>query len=1605
VSRIRRSWLPVLLCLAFAACAFGRAPIATTLDVPDRREIEARAQLGHVGRFGEGGSSEQAMTRTRAAAELALQLGNQDEAGAFAREQLDLARGTVLVERLRGTDRSQRTAENELDRAARFAVDVGDAIFDARLVVEAAQFMDGLGTRKAKVRRALTLAREADLVWGYERLWQAFARDPSRLAELQRLRWRGHPASGLPVGASRLAPETLAGREGEALDLLGNEVDRAARENREADLDRWTDALLDADPHDLGGQAIRVVLDALARGELTRDPELLPDLALSGRIDPLGSTARMLGRQRSAPLSRALLLARAQALLDQGGFGDAGQLLVEVDALGSEATEHEQALHEQLAAQVALESGTEEGRAEYQRWAKRRSARRSASVHELASAHDRPPAPELERDLARASARTLIGLHRGRALPWLDPALIESVAVDGRGTRRARERAHAAIAATDPTRGARLALCRERELFDDDCRDLVAELDKLDAATDEYEGGLDALGRSANVRSEWFSSAIWLDPEQLRATRERLAEYEGTRVALTTDFQTAAIFAELAANRPDLARERLRQHGALLRPESAAVAALALHDLEDGLVQPQELGDLLLELPSSDIDASWMLERWLPGEPGMVEQLFPGRSRLARFARGLALARMGAWRSAAAELLLVLEQVGGAGRAVIAGRLALVAQLAGEDQLCEQALGVLEVEQPNSFLVPYVRARVAEQSNRPTIAHALYLDALLRRPRASVALDGALRTLPLGKQTVERVREVLALFPDSGVHWQLGELADLSEHPESPIDGPTMVRLWLAREDAAEALAIGEPAARWRNTGVNGLERLIELLQAAPSPDQAFPLAARTLAWLGAMPADARVYRRELELWLTFLIGKTSDLEALTQARPLRHGLRQASESTHVSLLLAAARDARAIDDAMAWALVRDQLWASDQPDVIALVRELSTTTPADPSLAQYTCTRLLAHDEYEAAAERCIPLWKQLGGTRFLAVDFAYLALNQPDLLREHGIEPSEVFEVGAKLAELQDDPLWLFNHSLWLSSQGEHEQGAALRIAQLSLAGETGAELDELEYGQVRHRGPLVRQQAIQEFVPGDRRRWAVAAALALRGLDLRAASLYAERLLAWLPSVSEDAPPDLTARAPQLLAAERLEGETSDAQLRSMGFYVVHATAIVRDDLDAGRIERPLMHELMEAYSDELGMSAYEAVLRQAPDSQFAKLLVLASYREARMRERAVAIARELVALRPHDPLVLSEALPLLTGSEDLAMARTILAEARALHPDHPWLHDDALPAVLTGSDSRIPDWLRDAESFDRRLATITDKAVDELQPVRRFHTEIAAEAFFPSASTPDPGSELGARQPIPTPRSSDAPPDEGQPMQIDRVQLVAREPRASRCEGFDCAEPLIGEWTSRNYALLWSRELELPAGPAIEFVVTDGESMVDNLLIPTGGNLFVLISGSSPEDFAAFLPTIKLLRESFRPLDFNLDAFSAETLRTSGSALPDDRVRFEARRALARAAGSPDTCPIRTQLDALALGSRGELLLDVLLTSRGDDQRRSLLACTSPDAPEAARLALPALLDEHAAIHEFGRAAAKVHRDRLITDARRILFGRPEVAGSNPVSRFP
>ncbi|EDM76384.1 Transglutaminase-like protein [Plesiocystis pacifica SIR-1] len=1614
VSRTHRplaSLVALTLALGASSCAAPKAPVARELASLDGDDLRARVPLGPLGRYGEAGPGAQA--RAAEAALGALKLGNLDEARAFAREQLELARVEFVLARLalEPDPAREQAAREALAGAAAIAVEVGDAALDGPLVLEAAQFLDNPARERKAIDRALLTAQTADIGWGYARLWSAYGTRPRQLAALQRLQWRAHDGDSMPEGAPRLSPEQIGALGFEGVDLLWPEADRAATEGRGENLQRWLDAILDADRWDPDAASARLVLDAVERGVLTKDPQLLPDLATNTN-DILGAQARWLLRLEgtSGEARWTVQLRRATDMLRTGSFGDAGQLLAELAAEGDAPSSALDDLADTLAAMVALESGTDEGREQFARWRRKHGGEGSNNLAEWTQRFDMENAPEGHVDEARRASYRLFDASGGRASPRVGLGIQASVAIDRKAPRRVRQRALAALASQRHDLGARVGICRERALFGDDCRDLLVELGKLDDASEDYPAGLDALDGAANVRSSWFAPVPWLGSGELPMVRDRLSRYEGTRVAATTDFQTAALFSELAANRPDLARARLAVVGDLLRPETQLIAQMALADLEEGLIDPAALSNLLLEIPPAEIDAEWIIEGRLPGEPAEAAQMFPGRSRLARFARGMAMARMGAWQPATAELLGTLEVVEGEARGIVAGRLALVAQLAGESTLYARALTITEGESPDAFMLSFVRARAAEAAGRPEIANRHYADALAKRPTSRTAFDGVLRTLPLARRELDRVRDALLVFPDRATHWHASALLDAAANPERAgglaLDGHLMTSLWLAREDGDAALALGEPAARVATTAEAGLDRILLQLRGTPMASEAFPIAVKALDWLAAMPADLRVEYRDVELWLTLLIRPDDEFIGLLDSPHLYDGYPEARDPGNSMRLLIDARKRRAIDDMFTWSLARAELWGvEDEVTQVELARLYGPIS--DPALAEFACVHIIRQDEFDLATERCVPLWNETGGTAFMAPDVAYLALNRPELVRAKGLDTDSLFSAAERIPALAEDSTWLINASLWASLQDDDRAGARLRVEQLARA-PFARELDDIEWGQVQFRGPLVRQQVLAEYDPEDRRRLARVAGLAVRSLDFVAAELYSRRLLAWLsPEAGEG--PELTAEAPQVLAAQRLEGETSDAELQLMALFSLGMGELAEEDLLAGRIERDALLALFDAYAEDQGLSAYEPALEQFPDCQVAMLMALEGYQEARMRDQAIEMARALVALRPTHPLVLGEALPLLTGPEDLDSARTLLAAARVLHPEDPWLSDAVLPTVLTDVDDVLPGWLRDPADYDRARAKVDLDTLARLQPERQLNVEVSAEAFFPAQTTSTGADRLGVSSPIPLSSGGDGASVEES--EFSRVQFVVREARASRCEGVQCAESLIAEWSERGYAVLWVRERELPAGPAVEFVVADDESVINNVVIPSGGNVFVLVSGSTPEDFGAFLPHLELLHESFRALDYHLGPNAAETLRSAGLEAPKDDLRWRGRRALARLSSAPasegaDACVLSADPEFAPLwqplqpSARAELLLDLYLTTKDARERRALLACTRPDAPEAARLTLLALLDSDATSYEFGRAAAKVHDQRLINDARRILYVDREPAVSDP-----
>ncbi|MCA9701539.1 MAG: hypothetical protein KC431_28725, partial [Myxococcales bacterium] len=330
-----RSWLSMLTLLTFVvagACSFARVEVRSGFPEVDPQLAQRRTALGAPDRGDESLIWREALARAREGAQVALELGNHEEAGRFADVQLELARGELTARVLEGaSEQVIAAAREELDTSAHLAVQIGDAILDGRLTLEAAQFMARPRREHRAIARALRLTDSADLRYGYARLWEALRGDGDSRAALQRLRWRGHYDNDMPVGTPQLTVAELGRRGSAVTDLLWNEAHEASKAGERERFSAAIDGLLKVDGLDGDALAAKVVLAAAERGEFdgdpTRDRHLLADLSPYS-ADPLGVQARAAMRREAAPGCLALALFHARRLLNEGGFGDARQILV-----------------------------------------------------------------------------------------------------------------------------------------------------------------------------------------------------------------------------------------------------------------------------------------------------------------------------------------------------------------------------------------------------------------------------------------------------------------------------------------------------------------------------------------------------------------------------------------------------------------------------------------------------------------------------------------------------------------------------------------------------------------------------------------------------------------------------------------------------------------------------------------------------------------------------------------------------------------------------------------------------------------------------------------------------------------------------------------------------------------------------------------------------------------------------------------------------------------------------------------------------------------------------------------------------------------------------
>ncbi len=750
---------------------------------------------------------------------------------------------------------------------------------------------------------------------------------------------------------------------------------------------------------------------------------------------------------------------------------------------------------------------------------------------------------------------------------------------------------------------------------------------------------------------------------------------------------------------------------------------------------------------------------------------------------------------------------------------------------------------------------------------------------------------------------------------------------------------------AAEVLA-EEPSRAWdeASTLVPGMVSLAlghgyELLRASTRAEDARPIASRLLELQQRKKQPPRDQIMELML----LTGQHD--EALSMAR---------SEVPEAGIVPLASTDGlvRLHEAGRAGTVTAEALWQEWRwrSDLGGAEEHDALLARASGALLGYACMLLSDLPDDPRALPACKKAWEaEKNDSWQSAVNYTYLLLQQdvppPGILAMvfESTPPPPYRPAGAPLRDRADVAVLHQNLAAWLSLGGQHE-----RAAQASIDGYAFARASNLSENNV----PEVEYPTRSEH--------AHMGTLRSRGADV--ATLYGrlayQALRALRPGVAAHYA-DVSASLP--ISEEHIGGPLAAAR--------AHALApMMADDLEANRVPADALGGVVEAaYSSDDVTDFLAPVFAAHPDSAFVRVLLAESDSEEGRTELALERLEPLEATYPANDLVAIVGAKARLASGDVEGAKARYAQAFAARPESLLLVHAELTEEVVGARPNVPTWLRSAEAFDGRLSSVSTREMMDLVPRYQSHTEVGADGFFPLAWETRDG-----------PMSAES--------SLGAWVSVEQDARASRCMGEECIRDTVDSLERRGYTTHFVRTTEIPAGTATEAALSDATQTWLMTSVPLGGRVFTLL-GSAPHSQAESLVTaFALLRQSFAPLDAVVPSFAAASLRADGSKLVD-RTRLRAR--LEAGAASGEGCPARATMSEATSIASAEIVLDLYLASADADRRHDVLSCVKPGSRAARRVALAALLDDDARLHDWGTLAVQHHPSRAIADTKHLI----------------
>tara|TARA_R110002096_G_scaffold77896_12_gene183578 strand:- start:85338 stop:92699 length:7362 start_codon:yes stop_codon:yes gene_type:complete len=1061
--------------------------------------------------------------------------------------------------------------------------------------------------------------------------------------------------------------------------------------------------------------------------------------------------------------------------------------------------------------------------------------------------------------------------------------------------------------------------------------DLVDELQEGDELSGDASESLRRIGAIRDVPPALLWGFSGLEKDDLVSLRAPLRALASTPLAASDAYVSVRLQALLAADAQVEAAAFFASSSEILSAGSRLLYGLAIADLQAGLATPEQVLNAVTHRyevynPKAEPD----------DDIGWIQSEYGGSGKALSYVRGRMYWNTGHAMKAVAEWKpLLRDDV--PEPAYVAGFLALAAHRAGDTGMLNTAKTLLHRSTGGTRLKAHLA--LATASDETTTEELAQIRTVLFFDDLSLLsyLEAVSKRLP-GADGLARMR---TFFSSDAPNWDrnrswLGESVKASWlHDGADVGSLVTIARAVKPEEAVAAL---KPVF-WADTYIAGIlaRYYVSAIAEAGSAAEARALAVKAAAALGATE-DFSSRRWQLS-WFHLLAGDATNAMAVATATD-----RDDDPWDEDNKLVMAAKELAAnpkiMTSELLWKLWKHLVRGEDEVlDVAQALSDGSTQANGGLNLG---CRLLVDADLQDEALGPCMHAWSNGGNTGDLAAAVSYLMVNRGTQAKALGFDDEAFFAEVRKRLSSGSALAWRQNYAVWLSNNDRHREAAAATDEAWAEGTIWGGRPNAEELKQAQYRGLGLRRQAQSGYHGSQSGSDVLLAFIALLEGRVDIARYY-------------------------LLALDVDRWRPVESELAQADALVVGLVGLATVDIAAGTLDADGVGLWLRGISNA-GEPTDSATFATRYGSSLLYLMARMEDSSVSLKER-IRLARKLNEANPGNILIVTDLVNLLVADKKYAEAKELQRAGLESIVGNEILASVIVPEVQSGADiATISKHAR----FAAALAKVTDAEAAALESIRYFDHDEASSVYMPGSAQSSEATginvvtELGARL------------------------FVRSFPRAAMCEGLDCLAGIAEGLAKQGFKEVWRAPVSLPAGDGAEILLATETAHLLTTVIPVGGRLFALYASGPQDVLAKSFPEMRLMRDSFRPLDRWMPAPAAEALRTRTGYRQNHEANRRARRLVSEA-GSKSGCPLTKLLGELEDDEvRAQVLLEAVLDSNTATQRRRLFGCAKPKRPAAARLGLIALLSGDETLYEYGKVVAKTFSKETAADASTALL---------------